>query len=119
MFRNQHSTETVVPERDKRLIRRKPVKRGVIARCRRGQLGLGQDLALGIIDISDSGMCLLVKTELRRGEEAEVEMIGVGRSKPIKILCEVRWIVFEDDERFRVGLRFRKRIPYADLNDYC
>ncbi len=109
----------VVPERDKRLSRRKPVKRGVVAQCRRGQLGLGADIAGGIVDISECGACLKVKVELKHAEDAEVVLVGVGRSKPLKVMCEVRSCIPDDAGAFRVGLRFRKRIPYAELDNFC
>ena len=109
----------VVPERDKRLSRRKPVKRGVTAQCRRGQLGLGADVAVGVVDISECGACLLVKVELKHGEDAEVILAGVGRSKPLKVTCEVRSCVPEAEDVFRVGLRFRKRVAYAELDNFC
>ncbi len=111
--------EPLTRERDKRLIRRKPVKRGVVAQFRRGQLGLGADIALSIVDISDSGMCLVVSAVLGKGDDGEVILAGVGRSKPLKMACEVRWCVPHGEKAFRAGIRFRKRIPYADLDQYC
>ena len=114
-----HPTSPAVQQADKRLIRRKPAKRGVRAKHRRGALGLGADLAVAIVDVSDSGLCLVVSAALAKGEEAEVVLAGVGRQKPLKAACEVRWCVPEGDAAFRAGLRFRKRIPYAELDSYC
>ena len=113
------SVTPAAPQTDKRLIRRKPAKRGVRAQCRRGQLGLGADIAVAVVDVSDSGMCLVVRVALAKGEEAEVVLAGVGRQKPLKVACEVRWCVPEGATAFRAGLRFRKRIPYAELDSYC
>ncbi len=109
----------VLPERDKRLSRRKPVKRGVVAQCRRGQMGLGADVAVGVVDISECGACLMVKVELKHGEDAEVILAGVGRGKPLKLACEVRSCVAQGEGTFRAGMRFRKRIPYAELDNFC
>jgi len=111
----------VLAEHNKRLTRRKSAKRGVIAQCRRGQMGLGADLACCIVDISDGGACLIVKQAFRQGEDAEIILFGVGRSKPVKLACEVRSCVAVDEteETFKVGFRFRKRIPYAELDNLC
>ena len=106
-------------ERDKRVTRRKPTKRGVSVACRRGLSGLGRDILANVLDISETGICLEVNEEMIRGEMAEIELTGVGRSKPMKIPCEVRWVIDEDGEIFSVGLQFRKKIPYAELANFC
>jgi len=113
------TTGPAAPQADKRLIRRKPAKSGVRVQCRRGQLGLGADVAVAVVDISDTGMCVVVKAALTKGEDAEVILAGVGRQKPLKLACEVRWCVPDGAAGFRAGLRFRKRIPYAEMDSYC
>ncbi len=79
MILNFTTVSPAAPQTDKRLIRRKPAKRGVRAQCRRGQLGLGADIAVAIIDVSDSGLCLVVSAALAKGEEAEVILAGRSR----------------------------------------
>ena len=119
MYPNTVATQQPNPERDKRLSRRKPVKRGVAAQCRRGQMGLGADVAVAIVDISDCGACLVVSAEFKKGEEAELILVGVGRSKPLKVMGEIRSCVPDGEDTFRVGLRFRKRVAYAELDNFC
>lgn len=114
-----NSTRPTDYHADKRVNRRKPPKRGVMVECRRGQLGLGRNLALQIIDITDGGICLQLTDELPLNDVVELILIGVGRSKPLKMLADVRWVSTVDEGIFQTGMRFRKRIPYADLNLYC
>lgn len=119
MTNHDEGSHQITTERDKRLKRRKTMKRGVVVHCRRGLSGLSRDILKAIVDFNDSGMSLEVSEELKVGDELEMELIGVGRGKPLKIPSVVRWIEAEDEETFSVGVQFRKKIPYVELANYC
>lgn len=112
------------PERDRRVIRRKPVKKGVTVVARRGTMGLGPNLAIMAKTLSDDGMSLQVTQQMAKGDEIELLVTGIGRSKPERLIAEVRWCHAVFDEAgeeaiaYAIGARFRKRIPYAELSNY-
>lgn len=80
-------------------------------------MGLGPDLAAGLIDVSEDGLCVRLKAPLPVRSEAEVAFEKVGTNRPVKVLAEVRWCVTDPDGGVRAGLQFRKRLLYTQLAD--
>lgn len=110
-------TQTATAER--RIVRRRSLKKGVMLTVRRGTMGLGPNLAAGGVELSDDGIQVKVKSELKKGDEVEVGLTGVGRSKPISMIADVRWCRPTDDgDAFRAGIRFRRRIAYSEMSQY-
>jgi hypothetical protein len=116
MYAQSHSNKYREDTSNKRVSPRKPPKRGVNAECRRGQMGLGRNLFVSIINISEGGICLVLNEELVQNEVAEIVLSGVGRSKPLKLLAEVRRVDTNEEGNFVTGFRFRTRISYADMS---
>jgi len=107
--------ESPPPVRNRRTSSRRPTRSGIRVSLRAGTLGLGPDLAAGLVDVSEDGVCVRVKTLLALDSEAEVILDKVGSSRPIKMVAEVRWCQGDAAGGFRAGLRFRHRLPYKDL----
>jgi len=104
---------------DRRLVRRRPLKKGVAITVRKGTLGLGPNLAAGGEELSLDGVQLRVRCELKKGEEIQVGLTGIGRSRPMVLVAEVRWCrEDEETESFLVGAKFRRRLAYADLGSF-
>ena len=93
--------------------RRKP-RTYVKLQCRRGNLGLGPDLAASLLDISDSGVRLIVKEELQLRGEVEVIISAHGLKDLVKRLGNVRWQVKLETGLFCVGIQLQKHLPYRD-----
>ena len=106
--------EPIAP-RERRLLRRKPLKAGVTVTLRKGALGLGPNLTAGGVTLSDEGISLRVIAELAKADEDEISLTGVGRSKPMKLMADIRWCKAGDEETFVVGAKLRKRIAYVEL----
>lgn len=104
---------------DRRIVRRRALKKGVALTVRKGTMGLGPNLAIGGVELSDDGIQVRVKSELKRGDEIEIGLTGIGRSKPMTLISEVRWCKedLDDDsgEFFYVGAKFRRRLAYAEI----
>jgi hypothetical protein len=75
-------------------------------------LGLGKDLCLAILDVSETGIRLLVKSAVTKGDEIEVELLGVNHRRPLKALAQVVWCI---PGTFCLGAQFRRRLSYADF----
>jgi PilZ domain len=101
---------------DRRIVRRKPLKKCVDTIVRKGTLGLGPNLAAGGVELSSDGVQLRVKCELKKGDEIEIGLTGIGRSKPMSLVADVRWCR-EDEETddFLIGAKFRRRLTYSEI----
>jgi hypothetical protein len=101
------------PQNRRKSMRRKP--RGTIClECRAGGHGLGPNLALNVLDLSDSGVCLILSKPLPAASEVEILISGHGVRKSIKRLADVRWQRKFDDGTFGAGVEFQKRLEYRD-----
>jgi len=101
---------------DRRIVRRKALKKGVGITVRKGAMGLGPNLAAGGEELSLDGVQLRVKCEMKKGDEIEIGLTGIGKSKPMMMMADVRWCREDDEtETFYIGARFRRRLAYADL----
>jgi hypothetical protein len=80
-------------------------------------MGLGANLAVSVLEVSEAGACLLVKEAFAQGEEMEVNLEGIARRRPTRKMARVVWCVTAGPERWRVGIRFEGALDYADLLD--
>jgi hypothetical protein len=102
--------------RDLRLSRR-PARGGTRVEVRRGDLGLGPNLAVGLVDVSEDGAGVRLKAEVWVGEQVEVQLGRAGGGKMFRNAGVVRWCRPEPDGWFLVGLSLRRRLTYSDLLD--
>ncbi|HEX4592398.1 MAG TPA: PilZ domain-containing protein [Gemmataceae bacterium] len=101
---------------DRRIVRRRPLKSGVGITVRKGTLGLGPNLSAGGEELSLDGVQLRVKCEMKKGDEIQIGLTGIGRSRPMVVVADVRWCrEDEETETFFIGAKFRRRLAYADL----
>jgi hypothetical protein len=83
--------------------------------CVNSSLGLGPNIAVSILDVSETGIRLVSKRALEAGNEVEVSLEGVGQSRTTKILARVIWCAALADGNHCVGARFQKPIAYGVL----
>jgi hypothetical protein len=95
--------------------RRQLPKGATKTQCYPNALGLGQNIALAVLDLSETGVRLLVKQKLTPGREVEIGLEGVGHRRPVKILGRVAWTVKTSDGNHCVGVEFQRTLPYADF----
>jgi hypothetical protein len=101
---------------DRRIVRRRPLKKGVGICVRKGTLGLGPNLSAGGEELSLDGVQLRVTCEMKKGDEIEIGLTGIGRSRATVLVAEVRWCREDEETRtFVIGAQFRRRLAYADL----
>jgi hypothetical protein len=96
--------------------RRKP-KGGTRVICRKGVLGLGPNVALSLLDLSEWGVCLLVGESLTKGQEVEVVLSAPRCPRDVCRLGDIVWSFADRDGTSRIGIRLRKRIEYTQLQD--
>src|SRR5262249_43671521 len=107
-------TQPQTARREKRLARRRSPKGGTKARCYKSTLGLGPDVALAVLDISETGARLLLRAPVKPGQEVEVDLEHIAY-RPVKVQAQVIWAIPTADGHYCVGTRFDRPISYADL----
>ncbi len=86
----------------------------VKVQCRKGALGLGPNLAHCVLDLSDSGVRLIIKQPLELMSEVEIIIDGYGMKDSIKRLGNVRWLINAEGGQYCVGIEFQKSLSYRD-----
>jgi hypothetical protein len=100
------------PDREKRLSRRRLPKSRVKAYLRLGGLDLGPNVGLSLIDLSETGVCMVVKEAVPAGREVTVGLEGQSHARPIVRVGNVVWCKPAEGGAFTVGITFEKRLPY-------
>lgn len=103
---------------NRRASRRAPLRGTVRVECRKGSMGLGPNLVHSPLDISETGVRLILKVDLRRGQEVEVLLTGGGFTRPVKKLGTVIWSLPTENNCFCVGVRFDGSLGFADLQTF-
>jgi hypothetical protein len=78
-------------------------------------LGTGPNLALTLLDLSETGIRLILPSPLPPGKQVEISLEGVGQWQPLRVAAQVVWCLATADGKQCVGLRFHKAISYADF----
>jgi hypothetical protein len=104
------------PRVNRRASRRAPLRGTVRLECRKGSLGLGPNLVVTPLDISETGVRLILNLSLKRGQEVEVLLIGGGYSRPLKKIGTVIWSVPAENDGHVTGIRFDGYVPFAELH---
>ncbi len=85
--------------------------------CLRGSMGLGPNLAVSLLDLSEGGAGLVLREPLPEGEEVELTLEPVGSGRTVRLLAEVVWCEPAEGDRHRAGVRFRAPLGHAELFD--
>ena len=96
-------------------IRRMPKGKPRIT-CRKGSLGLGRNLAEDLVDISQTGVRLIVNAALVKGDEVELIVNSAGLPRPLQFLGDVVWAAASGDNRYSIGVKFRKHLSYDEFS---
>jgi hypothetical protein len=106
------SSNPTHPQVNRRYSRRQPPRSNVQIECRKGCLGLGRNLALSLLDLSETGARLMASTGLDDGQEVELVIRG---GTDLKRPARVVWTLPAENNRFVVGIHFQSCLAYGDL----
>ncbi len=101
-------------QRNRRAARRHKPKRSTKVVCLKGAFGLGRNMALALLDVSETGTRLLIKESLAPGQEVEITFESMALYRPVKRSGAVVWCVAAQDGTFAVGVRFEKFLGFSD-----
>jgi hypothetical protein len=94
--------------------RRQVPKRSTRVKVYGNPLGLGKNIGVQLLDISETGVRLLLSQEVKIGQECEVNLESFG-SLTVKSQATVVWCIPTAEGRFVVGASFPKSINYLAL----
>lgn len=103
------------PSRERRLSPRRAAKGVLKAVCRQGTLEIGPNLALSVLDLSETGARLVVNEALEPGRRVYVNLEGALGDRPILRGGSVVWSLPTADGAFCVGVQFHKPLQRGDL----
>src|SRR5262249_36780010 len=100
---------------NRRAFLRRTAKRSSKASCRKGALGMGPDLAIRVLDLSQGGLRLLVKVPLAVGQTVEIGLLAPGGMREVLPEGKVVWAVPTAAGEHCVGVQFEKSLDYPML----
>jgi len=101
---------------NRRRARRCPVSKQCRTECRKGSVGLGKNVAVAALDLSEVGVRLIVRVELARNAAVEVQLTGPGILRPLRRGGKVVWSEPLKEGGYAIGVVFEKPLTYADLH---
>jgi hypothetical protein len=104
-----------VPQTERRRATRRPAPPGARAVVHLGTAGPSTDVALGLVDVSEDGAGLRLRTPVRPGESAHLALWSPDRSEPIRRWAAVVWCRPAPGGSFRAGVTFRRPLSPDDL----
>ena len=92
-------------------------RRAARASCRWGTLGHGRDLALGLLDLSETGARLLLSEPVGRGEVVEVGLLAPNALRAVTRPGVVVWSEDAEGGACRIGVVFSARLGTEALGE--
>jgi hypothetical protein len=108
------TTNTPQSIKNRRIHSRRCPKRGTKATCRLGTLDLGPNLVLALLDVSETGVRLLLREPVGAAKEVTVTLEGSHHRRPLRLTGRVAWCLATAEGGHCVGVQFERRLPYAE-----
>jgi hypothetical protein len=106
-------TPLAAPAANRRSSTRRKPKASTKVQCIANPMGLGPNVAVSVLDVSETGIRLVLKSALAVGQEIEIGLEGAADRKPTKVGARVIWCAALADGNFCTGARFHKPLPYG------
>jgi hypothetical protein len=79
-------------------------------------MDLGKDIALSVLDVSEDGVRLILREAVKDREEVYLILSSLNCRRPLKRIGRVAWSVPAADGSICAGVRFDKRLSYAEVS---
>jgi PilZ domain len=83
--------------------------------CHKGMSDLGANLAIALVDISETGARLTVKSTLEKGQMVAIALEGREHVRPIKCTATVVRSETDADGSCRIAVLWDKRLSFSEL----
>ena len=112
-------TEPILPPEpkkpNKRRSRRCAIRGTTRLRVYRTALGLGPNIASALLDLSETGLRVVLKEPIAVGQEVEINLESAATGRMTKTTVIVVWVIPSSEGGFVVGLHFQKPLGHGDL----
>src|SRR5262249_7171209 len=98
------------PPDERRGSSRKLPKPAVKATLHAGAVGEAPDLAIALLDLSQSGACFATLDSMRPRQEVEVTLRGFAHPRPIRLPAEVVWCMQAPSGTYVLAVAFAQRL---------
>ena len=78
-------------------------------------MDLGPNLAIALVDVSEVGARLMVKTPLEKGQTVVITLEGREHVRPIKLLASVNRSEQDADGVWQLAVLWEKRLTFAEI----
>jgi hypothetical protein len=103
-----------VARAERRAAQRRPARPGSRAEVRRGNLGMGPDLAVGLVDVSEGGAQVRLTCPLLPGEQIQIALWPPRGIRSVRMPATVCWCRTTGGVVL-AGVRLRERISPRDV----
>jgi hypothetical protein len=102
------------PNKNRRLHLRRRPKGTTRVICSRGGLGLGPNIAVGLLDLSETGVRLVLREPVEMAKEVSVTLESPQYRKALRLVGRAAWCLTTAEGLYCVGIEFEKRLQYMD-----
>jgi len=85
--------------------------------CLPGGYGVGRNIALAVLDVSETGVCLRLREPLQQGQEVRVGLLPSEEVREVRTSGAVVWCVAADDGTHVAGIRFDRPLSFSAVQD--
>jgi hypothetical protein len=102
-------------KKNRRLFPRRSAIPKVKVTCRTNVLDMGPNVAVAVLDVSETGVRLLVNVPLQVGQEVLLGMEGAAHPRPVMRQGKVVWCVQVTEGGHCAGIRLEKDLKGEDV----
>jgi hypothetical protein len=102
-------------EANRRVAPRRRAKQASKVSCITGKFGLGANVAVALLDISETGVRLIVQSAVASGQEVQISLEPIGARRPTSMAATVAWCIALADGTHCIGARFDKPLNWTLL----
>jgi hypothetical protein len=104
-----------ISAKNRRRATRKAPRGKIEVACHKSAIELGPGLALELLDLSEVGMRLTLRSALSRGQEVLVTLEGPPQTRAMKLSGTVAWCLVGAEGNYVAGIQFYKPLLHSDL----
>ena len=108
-------TDPAPKAKNRRIYQRRSPKSSTKVTCRKGTLDLGPNLALAVLDLSETGIRLRLRAALVAQQEVAITLEGSNHRRPLRLVGRTAWCVATAAGEYCAGIAFDKRLPYVEM----
>jgi hypothetical protein len=103
---------------NRRRARRYPLKSVIRVACRTRTAGVGANLVVAALGLSETGIHLVLREPVQKGNEVEVTLADASPMGPTRRKARIVWLKTIAENRSHAGLAFDRPLSIGDLERF-